>query len=330
MSLVRGSIKRRSSLNVEKLKEAVREVLPSVDAVIAYRAGGDPLHAEPCFIKDAGRIEELILNPLCEHNLASYLAAEKRRVAVVVKGCDSRSVIQLLQEGLVKRENIVIIGVPCRGVVSVKKVAAAVGHEKVLSVAFEGDAVIVKTASGEKRLALIDVSPAKCATCRYPTPLLYDVLVGEPIEPAKPADAVYDDVRKIEAMPLPERWAYWEKELGRCVRCYACRNACPMCVCTDSCIAESREPHWMSQKTTAPEKMMFHLIHALHLAGRCTECGECERACPMNIPLGMLKKKINLEMLELFGYTAGTDPTDKPPLFTFRPDEERIEEHKLS
>jgi len=317
-------------LNVEKLKSAVRAVLPSVDAVIGYRAGGDPLRAEPCFIKDEKLVEEMILNPLCVHNLASYLPAEKRRVAVVVKGCDSRSVIQLLQEGLIKRENVVIIGVPCRGVVSVKKVRAAVGHGQVLSVAFEGDTVIVRTASGEARLALSDVSPDKCATCRYPTPLLYDVLTGDPVEPGKQADAVYDDVRKIESMPLDERWAYWEKELGRCVRCYACRNACPLCVCTDSCIAETREPHWMSQKSTTAEKMMFHLIHALHLAGRCTECGECERACPMNIPLGLLKKKINLEMLELFGYTAGIDPTDKPPLSTFRQDEERIEEHKLS
>ena len=50
---------------------------------------------------------------------------------------------------------------------------------------------------------------------------------------------------------------------------------------------------------------MFHMIHALHLAGRCTECGECERACPMNIPLGKLKKKINMDMLELFDYVAG-------------------------
>ena len=317
-------------MNVEKLKKAVREVLPSVDAVIGYRAGTDPLRAEPCFIKDEKLVDEMVLGPLCVHNLASYLPSEKRRVAVVVKGCDSRSVIQLLQEGIVKRENIVIIGVPCRGVVSAKKVNDAVGRQRVLSVTFEGDTVIVRTAGGEKRLPLADVSPAKCATCQYPTPLLYDVLADDPIEPDKPADALYADVARIEAMTLPERWAYWEKELGRCVRCYACRNACPMCVCTDSCIAETREPHWMSQKATASEKMMFHLTHALHLAGRCTECGECERACPMNIPLGLLKKKINREMLELFGYTAGIDSTDKPPLFTFRQDEERIEEHKLS
>ena len=111
--------------------------------------------------------------------------------------------------------------------------------------------------------------------------------------------------RPSRANALEERRAYWEKELGRCIRCYACRNACPLCVCKESCIAETRDPHWMSQRQRPTEKMMFHLIHALHLAGRCTECGECERACPMNIPLGKLKKKINMEMLELFGYTAG-------------------------
>jgi ferredoxin len=317
-------------LNVEKLKSAVREVLPSVDAVIGYGPSADPLRATPCFIKDEKQVGEMVLNPLCSHNLASYLPAQKGRVAVVVKGCDSRSVIQLLQEGLIKRENVVIIGVPCRGVVSEKKLRAALGHEQALSVAFEGDALIVNTASGQKKLTLRAVSPAKCATCQYPTPLLYDVLTDDPVEPDKPADQVYDDVRKIEGMSLEERWAYWQKELGRCIRCYACRNACPLCVCADSCIAETREPHWMSQKATTPEKMMFHLIHALHLAGRCTECGECERVCPMNIPLGMLKKKINRDMLELFGYTAGIDPANKPPLSTFRPDEERIEEHKLS
>jgi ferredoxin len=136
-------------------------------------------------------------------------------------------------------------------------------------------------------------------------------------------------VRVIENMPLSERLAYWERELGRCIRCYACRNACPLCVCRESCIAETRDPHWMTQETTASEKMMFHMIHTLHLAGRCTECGECERACPMGISLMTLKKKINMDMLELFGYVAGTDPAGKPPLLTFKVDEERLEEHKV-
>jgi ferredoxin len=316
-------------LNVKRLKETIIEVLPSVDAAIAYGAGFDPLHIEPCFIKDAGQIEDLILNPLCEHNLAAYLPSQKGRTAVVVKGCDSRSVVQLLQEGLIERERIVIIGVPCRGVVSVKKVMAAVDHEPVLSVGFEDGSLVVTTPRGQKKLALEEISPDKCRTCQYPTPLIYDLLVDEPINADKPPEAVYEDIRSLEEDSLDGRKAYWEKETGRCIRCYACRNACPLCVCRESCIAETRDPHWMSQKSTAPEKMMFHLVHALHLAGRCTECGECERACPMGIPLGKLKKKINKDLKDLFGYVAGISAEDKPPLSTFRVDEEKIKEHKL-
>jgi ferredoxin len=318
-------------LNAEKLKKAVSEVLSSVDDVIGYKEGFDALHAEPCFINKPEQVDQLILSPLCEYNLASYLPSRKqKKTAVVVKGCDSRTVIQLLQEGLINRENVVIIGVPCKGIASTKKVMRAVDYQPIQSVAVNGDSITVKTAKGEKKLAIADVSPNKCKTCQYPTPLIYDVLVGDAIQSDKSPDSVYDDIRELEGKSLEERKAYWEKEISKCIRCYACRNACPMCVCQDSCIAETRDPHWITQESNPTEKMMFHVIHALHLAGRCTECGECERACPMDIPLGKLKKKINMDMKELFDYIPGTNPEDKPPLFTFNVEEEKIEEHKLS
>jgi len=317
-------------LNGEELKKKVAEVLPSVDVVIAYGQGFDAAHGEPCFVTKEEGIDSLILNPLCEHNLASYLPGQKKKkTGVVVKGCDSRTIVQLLEEGLIERENIVIIGVPCRGVASAKKLSKALNHQPVEDLRFEGDLIVAKTLEGEKRISLADVFPDKCRTCQYPTPLVYDVLVGEPIESDKDPDSVYGDVRELMGKSLEERKAYWEKEIGRCTRCYACRNACPLCVCQDSCIAETRDPHWMSQRSSLSEKMMFHLIHAIHLAGRCTECGECERACPMDIPLGKLKKKINMDMLELFGYQPGVNREDKPPLYTFKVEEERIEEHEL-
>ena len=317
-------------MNRERLKEVVAEILPGVDAVIAYGQGFDAAHGEPCFVTKKEEVEGLILNPLSEHNLASYLPSRKnKKTGVVVKGCDSRTIVQFLQEGLVKRENLVIIGVPCTGVVSAKKLARALDHQTVEDVRFEGETVIARTPRGEKRLALADVTPDKCRTCRYPTPLIYDVLVGEPIESDKDPAAVYDDVRELMGKSLEERKAYWEKEIGRCTRCYACRNACPLCVCQDSCIAETRDPHWQSQRSNLSEKMMFHFIHAIHLAGRCTECGECERACPMDIPLGKLKKKINMDMLDLFDYVPGIVCEDKPPLYTFKVEEKKIEEHEL-
>ena len=317
-------------MGLEKLKEIIAEALKEVDVVVAYKQGFDKLRATPCFITAPEQIDEVIWNPTCAQNLASYLPSLKKKVGILVKGCDSRTIVQYMQEGLIDRNNVVIIGVPCTGVISVKKVLEKINHQVIEDMTFqENDTIVVKTASGETTMSLSDVSPDKCRTCLYPTPVLHDHLVGEPVQSDKSPDAVYKDVEEFEKKPLEERKAYWEKELDRCIRCYACRNACPMCVCQDSCIAESRDPHWISQKSNLTEKFMFHMIHALHLAGRCVECGECERACPMGIPVAMLKKKINADMKELFDYEPGVKVEDKPPMHTFSVEEKKIEEHKL-
>ncbi len=316
-------------MNLEKLKEIVRTVLPSVDVVIGYKEGLDALHPVPCFVTSPDEIDALVLNPACAHNLAAYLPSLKKKAAVVVKGCDSRTVVQLAQEGLIKRENVVVIGVPCQGVVSARKVLSAINHQPIVEAAFEDEAVVVKTRKGETRLMFRDVASDKCLTCRYPTPVLSDHLAGDKVEPKVDEQTAYQDIRQFDAQSLEERRAYWMGEFDRCIRCYACRNACPLCVCKESCIAETRDPHWMSQKATQNEKMMFHMIHAIHLAGRCTECGECERACPMGIPVAKLKKKINMEMKELFGYEPGISIDDRPPMYTFKLEEEKIEEHKI-
>jgi len=255
---------------------------------------------------------------------------KKKKVGVIVKGCDSRTVIQFIQEGLINRDNVVLIGIPCKGVISVAKVLKEIDHESVEEILFTNDGEItLKTRQGKKSLSLKDISPDKCRTCQYPTPLIYDHLIGEPIQSDKSPESVYADIKEFEKLGLEERLKYWEKEFDRCIRCYACRNACPMCICQDSCIAETRDPHWISQRLNLTEKFMFHMIHALHLAGRCVECGECERACPMGIPVNKLKRKINLEMKELFDYEPGVKLDEKPPMFVFNVDEAKIKEHKI-
>jgi Na+-translocating ferredoxin:NAD+ oxidoreductase RnfC subunit len=131
----------------------------------------------------------------------------------------------------------------------------------------------------------------------------------------------WNDVAEVEALGPAERLAFWTRQFDACIRCYACRQACPGCYCHE-CLAEQVDPTWTSIAHRVPEKAFFHIMRAYHLAGRCVECHACDRACPMGIPLSLLNRKIAKEVKELFGYQAGGDPEIPPPLATFRKDEE--------
>ncbi|KAF4531318.1 hypothetical protein B566_EDAN019422, partial [Ephemera danica] len=165
----------------------------------------------------------------------------------------------------------------------------------------------------------------KCRRCKYPNAVFSDTFVGTPANPPAGEDN-YADLAAFEALPLEERMAFWEKEMSRCIRCYACRNACPLCVCRDHCIATSREPQWVTQADGIKDKLFFQIIHATHLAGRCTGCGECQRACPVGIPVLLLKRSLSRSVEALFEYQAGVDPKATPPLQTFTIEEPRIKE----
>ncbi|HOD75449.1 MAG TPA: Coenzyme F420 hydrogenase/dehydrogenase, beta subunit C-terminal domain, partial [Syntrophorhabdaceae bacterium] len=244
-------------MSTQKLKEIIKQVLPDVEAVICWQEGFDKLNVTPIFITSPEQAEKVVWNPLCAQNLASYLPSQKKKVAVAVKGCDSRTIVQYMQEGLIDRNNVVIIGIPCKGIISKKKVQKAIGNEPVEDVSFTEGSVKVKTPSGEKTFAIADVCPSKCTSCQYPTPIVYDQLTADPIQSDKPAESVYADVAELEGKTLEERKAYFLSQFDKCIRCYACRNACPMCVCQDSCIAETRDPHWITQKLSLDEKLMF-------------------------------------------------------------------------
>ncbi len=312
-----------------ELKEKISEVFRDTNLVICWREGFDPIHATPHFVREESQIEDSIFNLFCVHNLCVYLPFLKEKAGILVKGCDSRTLIQFLQEGLIRREDVVIIGISCRGIIDVGKLMREVLYEAVTGVSIDGDSIKVKTVSREREFQLTSLLADKCKICRYPNPLIYDHLIGEPVESKVSWDMAYEDIREFEKKPLEDRLSFWTKEIGKCIRCYACRNACPLCICRDRCIAETRDPHFTSQSVELKEKFMFHFIHAVHLAGRCVECGECERACPVGIPVKMMKKKINLEMKELFDYETGINVDDKPPMYTFKAEEEKIKEHEL-
>jgi formate dehydrogenase (coenzyme F420) beta subunit len=315
-----------------QLHKLVEEALPELDTMIGWAAGEDPLRTTPIFIREAKSIPRLIWSPFCAQNLTGYLvklpalqpADKNKQIGICVKGCDSRSLVALIQEKFLTRDRLRIFGIPCHGTVDWRQVMRQVPLLHVTSAKVEDNRLIVDGAGGTYKLNLEDVLARKCLRCRYPNPVVYDMLVGEPTVSRIGPEDIYRDVEALEKRPLEERLAFWQSELDRCMRCYACRNACPLCVCQDRCIVETRDPKWLTQRMGIPEKFLFHFIHAMHLAGRCTECGECERVCPMEIPVTLMKEKLNKIMEEMLGYEAGLDPTAIPPLLTFNPDDTGI------
>ncbi|MDR1490265.1 MAG: 4Fe-4S binding protein [Desulfovibrio sp.] len=315
----------------DDIKSAIAEALPGLSCVIGWGAGPEALRAAPLFMRDAADVDKFTAGFLAVNNPALFLPSLKgAKVGLVVKGCDARSVGQLVAENLVSREAIHLIGYPCRGVIDMDKATAALEGRcepgEVKGLREENEDIVLDAPGGEIRLAKKDVAADKCARCRYPNAESADVFVGEKAAPVVERDD-YADLAAFENMALDARKAFWEKEMSRCIRCYACRNACPLCVCRDHCVASSREPHWLTQADGVRDKLFFQLIHATHLAGRCTGCGECERACPVGIPLLTLKRAFSRQVEGLFGYTAGIDRST-PPLLTFKLEEPAIKERE--
>lgn len=309
-----------------RLREAVIQALPELDFVLGYARGFDPLHATPISVRRPEDAEKLIFDATCVQNLATGLYGLRgKKIGLVVKGCDSRSVIQLMQEKLLERENVVVFGLPCSGVIDLAKVRTKADVGLVRGVETRGQELVLTLPEGEKILPLKDMLADKCLRCRYPNPLIADRMIGPELPTPEVTDN-YADLESFEKLSTQERFDFWKRMMGRCIRCYACRNACPLCVCKHVCLADSREPHWLSSEATLQEKWSFQVMHALHLAGRCTECGECQRSCPMGIPILLLKRKMNRELKEIFNYEAGVDPEAVPPLHTFLMEEDKIKD----
>jgi ferredoxin len=318
---------------VNELKEKVAQVLSRVTYVIGYGASVDPLHAAPMFIRRAEEVDRLQWNRFCIHNLATYLPPQKRppgwlfeqneKIGVLLKGCDSRSVVQLLQEGAISRDKLVILGLPCWGMIDITKLQQRIDIHKVNRVELDEQTIMVFTNTAEVSADVTELLYDKCLACEYPNTLIYDEFIGEKRE--KPGGITpFAQVSQLEQMSLEERAAFWKEEFARCIRCNACRNVCPLCYCQNQCLLDTRVPHWARERVDAESNRWYHLIRAFHLAGRCTECAECARVCPMRIPVNLLPMKMNRELLELFGWRSGIKEDEKPPLMSFQLEEERI------
>ena len=166
-------------------------------------------------------------------------------------------------------------------------------------------------------LAHVEIVGVPCtreqaAECRCSEPYPATIVVGEKVSGVE--DQVLAEF--LATHTREERLVFWREQFAKCIKCYGCRDICPLCFC-NTCALE--EDHWVGRGRVAPPFPTYHLIKALHTAGsgKCTQCGECERVCPAHIPLTLLYALLRRDVKELFGYETGAVVTKKPPVFRF-------------
>lgn len=305
----------------EAMIKRALELLESgeVNRVLGWQRGEFSYDVTPAIFETADEINNnFIYDAFCGANLSKYLVKEtvkEGKILVFLKPCDTYSFNQLLSEHRIAREKIYAIGIPCDGMVDVERIRAN-GISGIKGVKVDSDDVVVDTIYGERRLARNDTLAVRCLDCKSRKHVAYDELIGEEGEVLD--NNRFDMVDKLEKMTSEERYEFWRNELSKCIRCNACRNVCPACTC-EKCVFDNVNSG-VENKGAANsfEESMFHIIRAFHVAGRCTDCGECSRVCPSNIPLHLLNRKFIKDINELYGeYQAGEVVNERGPLVNY-------------
>lgn len=298
----------------EKLIERAKTLLAEgkVQKVLGWKKGLFEDDVTPAVFTSAEELDkDFVFNKYCKANLSKYLVKITKEIEIkksttrmnnvmakqrdpnaaetpipsevvlaFLKPSDTYSFTQLLKENRVTREDVYAVGVPCQDTLD----------------------------GGEL-----------CDNCKGKKHVSCDELLGVD-ENAEiiPNSTRMEEIAKIEAMDSERRFEFWRNEFSRCIRCNACRNVCPACTC-EKCVFDNNALY-TTQKVaeTDFEENLFHIIRAWHVAGRCTDCGECSRVCPQKIPLYLLNRKFIKDINEIYGdYQAGADMESKPAMLRF-------------
>ncbi len=295
----------------------------TVVRVLGWRAGDLAYNPEPAFFHNEEELKDFIYDGFCGANLSKFMieaSKEEGKTLVFLKPCDTYSFNQLIKEHRVDREKAYIIGVGCQGKLSMERIKTLgiKGIEKIHGAEADGpaDTLTFETVYGEKTCAYADAMLQRCHVCKGKEHMIFDEKIGESKD-TKDADR-FAEVERIEAMSPEERFAFFQSELSKCIRCNACRNVCPACSCRKCIFDGTKYDSAQKANTTSFEEKMFHIIRAFHVAGRCTDCGECSRVCPQGIPLHLFNRKFIKDIDTFYGeYQAGADTDSKGPLTSY-------------
>jgi len=306
---------------VDTIRKIAKKILEekTVDLIIGFKKGTLPLMTEPILINDVEKTDQLHWDSFCSMNLANYLPKREGKIGIVAKGCDSRNIAVHIVENQIKREQLFIIGVPCKGMVDSRKITSFLGGKEVRELSESDENIMLNGEGFEHSLKRNDYLQDNCMRCNHRNPVIYDAIAGDLVEQKGEPDP-YDDVSDIEAMGSDERWGFFSDLIKECTRCYACRSACPLCYCP-TCFVDESDPQWVGKSTDPTDTMTFHILRAYHCAGRCTDCGACEQACPVDIKVSSFTRKLNKDTLDLYNHEAGLSTEERPPLDTYRPDD---------
>lgn len=293
----------------------------TVAAVLGWRKGEFDYDITPAVFTTADDIKEnFVWNDFCGANFSKYLVAKTRKIEgtilVFLKPCDTYSFNQLLTEHRFDREKVYAVGIPCEGMVDAEKVKAVC--EGISAIECKDDTLVVTSIYEDEPVVVntAEVIAERCVNCKSKKHVAYDELIGED------GDVIdsnrFDEVEKLENMTADERFAFWQNELSKCIRCNACRDICPACTCEQCVFDNPKSPVENKAPANSFEEKMFHIIRAFHVAGRCTDCGECSRVCPQNIPLHLLNRKFIKDIDSFYGeYQAGAEVGSRAPLVNY-------------
>jgi len=273
---------------IDEIRALIRKLFEEdkIDLVFAYTDGdlGDGALV-PYIARSENDVDKIKWGNRCWQNLAPYLHGREERVAIVAKACDARAVVQLIIESQLDRDKVFIIGVDCPGMVD---------------------------ADGAPRPG--------CGECTVRIAPIYDVRIehdggGSPVSQTEPSPLSDED--------LLGNLEKFKEEIDKCILCYSCRQACYGCYCK-SCFIERDMPDWQPAEINTGTKMTFHLGRAMHLAGRCVECGACEAACASGVNVRYIISEATGFIEDNYGFQTGMDFETTQAMLTYGLDDKEI------